>query len=108
MGGTVWIGWSWFFCLWKEADNGCSACMWFGVDGVSVLYAKYGYSNFGRFGVDCDSIFCSFLSDGVEFMESAVLPKQCTGTSIDSSFAKPGGESFKQSLERKKSLAKLR
>ena len=91
MGGTVWIGWSWFFCLWKEADNGCSACMWFGVDGVSVLYAEYGYSNFGRFGFNCDSIFCSFLSDGVEFMESAVLPKQCTGTSIDSSFAKPGG-----------------
>ena len=67
-GGTVWFDWTWFLSLWKEADNGCSACMWFGVDGVSVLYAECNCAGFDRFGVGCNSIFLSSLSDGVKFM----------------------------------------
>jgi len=74
-GCTIRIGWFWFLCLWKETNDGCSACMWLNVDGVSVLYAECSCAGFGWIGVDCDSLFLSPLSDDVKFMESAGLPK---------------------------------
>ena len=66
MGSTVWIGWPWFLCLWKETVDGCSARVWLGVDGVSVLYAECR-------GAGCNAIFLSLLSDDVKFMDPAVL-----------------------------------
>ena len=67
MGGTVWFGWFWFLSLWKEAVDGCPACMWLGIDGVSVLHAEYDSDGFNRFGAGYDSLFFSSLNDGVKF-----------------------------------------
>jgi len=76
--------------------------MWFGVDGVSVLYAEYDCAGFGGFGAGCNSLFLSSLSDGVKFIESVVLSKRGTGTSI-AYFAKPC-ETLGQGMMRKNIL----
>jgi len=67
---------SFFMELWKEADDGCSAYMWLGVNGVSVFYAEHGCAGYDRFGVDYDSIFLSPLSPiNQDFSDSLCLSK---------------------------------
>ena len=66
MGCAVWFSGSWFLSLWKEANEGCPAFMWLGIDGVYILYAKHGCAGFKRFGVGCDSLFLSSLTGVIQ------------------------------------------